>query len=203
MLLSGKSKDKPMRAFALLLLFASPALAAPADYVLEPEASTVGFETDFGQKQITGRMPVAQADLTLDFDAVANSKVMVVLDVAHASASFPFAADAMKGATVLDAKTYPTIRFESTSVKAAGNGAKVKGQLTIRGVTQTVTMNARIFRQDGRAKGDLSHLTIQLTGAVNRSAFGAVGWSDMVGDEVRLDIVARIARVNEAGSTDQ
>jgi polyisoprenoid-binding protein YceI len=185
-----------MRLIALLMLLAAPALAAPADYVLEPEASTVGFSTDFGQNQITGRMPVAQADLTLDFDSVGNSKVLVVLDVANARASFPFAADAMKGPSVLDARTYPTIRFESTSVKSAGNGARVKGNLTIRGVTQTVTLDARIFRQQGSAKGDLSHLTIQMTGAVNRSAFGAVGWADMVGDEVRLDIVARIARVD-------
>jgi polyisoprenoid-binding protein YceI len=184
-----------MRLIALLLLLATPAVAAPANYVLEPEASTVGFETDFGQDQITGRMPVAQADLTLDFDTVANSSVMVVLDVANARASFPFAADAMKGKTVLDAKAYPTIRFESTSVKSAGDGAKIKGNLTIRGVTHGVTLNARIFRQEGRAKGDLSHLTIQMTGAVNRSAFGATGWSDMVGDEVRLDIIARVARV--------
>lgn len=181
--------------FALLVLLAAPALAAPSDYVLEPEASTVGFSTDFGQNQITGRMPVAQADLTLDFDKVGNSKVMVVLDVAHAKANFPFAADAMKGVTVLNAKAYPTIRFESTSVKADGDGARVKGNLTIRGVTHPVTMAARIFRQDGRAKGDFSHLTIQMTGAVNRSAFGATGWADMVGDEVRLDIIARVARV--------
>jgi polyisoprenoid-binding protein YceI len=185
-----------MRLIALLLLMATPALAAPANYVLEPAASTVGFSTDFGEGQITGRMPVAQADLTLDFDSVAASKVMVVLDVANARASFPFAADAMKGATVLDAKAYPTIRFESTSVKAAGDGARVKGNLTIRGVTQAVTLTARIYRQEGFAKGDFSHLTIQLQGAVNRSAFGAVGWADMVGDEVRLDIIAQIARVD-------
>jgi polyisoprenoid-binding protein YceI len=182
--------------FALLILLASPALAAPANYVLEPEASTVGFSTDFGQNQITGRMPVAQADLTLDFDKVGNSKVMVVLDVAHAKASFPFAADAMKGVTVLDARAYPTIRFESTSVKSDGDGARIKGNLTIRGITHPVTMAARIFRQKGHDAGDFSHLTIQMTGAVNRSAFGATGWSDMVGDEVRLDIIARIARVD-------
>ena len=36
----------------------SAASAAPRDYVLQPEASTVGFETDFGPDKITGRMPV-------------------------------------------------------------------------------------------------------------------------------------------------
>jgi polyisoprenoid-binding protein YceI len=35
---------------------------------------------------------------------------------------------------------------------------------------------------------------VRLVGKVKRSAFGATGWSDMVGDEVRLDILARIAR---------
>jgi len=29
---------------------------------------------------------------------------------------------------------------------------------------------------------------------VNRSDFGAIGWSDAVGDQVRLNIVARIAQ---------
>ena len=59
-----------------------------------------------------------------------------------------------------------------------------------------MTLAASIYRQQGSADGDLSHLTIRLTGAVQRSAFGATGWNDMVGDEVRLDILARIARVD-------
>jgi polyisoprenoid-binding protein YceI len=100
----------------------------------------------------------------------------------------------MKGPKVLDADSHPTISFQSTSVRSAGEGAIVEGQVTIRGVTQPMTLQAQIFRQQGRAEGDLSHLTVRLTGAVKRSAFGATGWLDMVGDEVRLDILARIAR---------
>ena len=181
-------------ACALCVLTALTAAAAPASYVLEPEASSVGFETDFGPDRITGRMPVSRADLTLDFDQASNSTVAVTLDVSQAEASFPFAAQAMKGPKVLDADSHPTISFQSTSVRSAGEGAIVEGQVTIRGVTQPMTLQAQIFRQQGRAEGDLSHLTVRLTGAVKRSAFGATGWLDMVGDEVRLDILARIAR---------
>lgn len=82
--------------------------------------------------------------------------------------------------------------FESTSVKRAGAAADVTGNLTIRGVTKAVTLRAQIFRPQGSAKGDLDHLTVKLTGHVNRSDFGATGWSDMVGDEVRIIITARI-----------
>lgn len=179
----------------LLLLSAATAQAAPADYVIEAALSSVGFATDFGANQITGRMPVSRADLTLDFDAVSNSHVAVTLDVAHAEANFPFASEAMKSANVLDAAAHPTITFVSTSVTKAGDGATVTGALTIRGVTRPATFAAEIYRQQGHAAGDRSHLTVRLTGAVQRSAFGATGWANMVGDEVRLDILARIARV--------
>ncbi|MES2432965.1 MAG: YceI family protein [Pseudomonadota bacterium] len=184
-----------MRILPLILaLCASPACAAPAKYTLQPEASLVGFETDFGSDKISGEMPITRADLTLDFKNVSASHVAVTLDAAHADASFPFAAQAMKGPKVLDSADFPQISFESTSVSSKGEGAEVKGQVTIRGVTKPMVMQAMIWRQKGHDAGDLSHLTIRLTGAVNRSDFGAVGWSDMVGDQVRLDILARIAR---------
>jgi polyisoprenoid-binding protein YceI len=116
-----------------------------------------------------------------------------VLDVSRANASFPFAAQALRGDTVLDARNHPTIRFVSTRVRRDGQSADVQGDLTIRGVTKRVTLRATIYRPDGQAEGDNSRLTVQLVGAVNRSDFGAVGFADMVDDEVRLDIVARIA----------
>jgi polyisoprenoid-binding protein YceI len=185
-----------MRLGLVFALLAAPAFAAPADYVLEPDTSTVGFETDFGAQDITGRFPITQANLTLDFDTAANSTIDVILDVSRATASFPFAADALKGSNVLDARNHPTIRFVSTRIRAEGAGATVQGNLTIRGVTRPVTLAAEIFRQQGYAEGDRSHLTVTLRGAVSRSAFGATGFADMVGDEVRLDIRARIARVD-------
>lgn len=187
-----------MRALAVVLCLLLPetSFAAPATYTLEPENSSVGFETDFGTDKITGRLPVTRADLTLDFDMVSASSIAVTLNVAGADASFPFAAQALKGPKVLDAAQFPTMTFQSTSVKAKGEGAVVQGNLTIRGVSKPVTMQAEIYRQKGYQPGDLSHLTIRMHGAVNRSEFGATGWSDMVGDQVRLDILARIARVN-------
>ncbi len=187
-----------MLRFALMFCLLVTPLAARAEvsrYALEPEKSTVGFETDFGPDRITGRMPVTQADLSLDFQNVARSTVAVALDVSRAQASFPFAAQAMKGPKVLDARAYPSITFVSTRVQGGGETAQIDGDLTIRGVTHPVTLAATLYRQQGFADGDNTHLTIRLTGRVMRSAFGATGWADLVGDEVRLDILARIAQV--------
>jgi polyisoprenoid-binding protein YceI len=57
-----------------------------------------------------------------------------------------------------------------------------------------VTLDAEIFRRAGTAVGDRDRMSIHLQGRVSRAAFGATGWSDMVGDEVRLIVVARIDR---------
>ena len=189
-----------MRISPMLLLFcaglaAMPVAAAPAHYTIEADKSVVGFETDFGPDKINGKMPVTQADLTLDFKQVANTKISVTLDISHAQASFPFATQALKGPKVLDAVAFPNITFVSSAVRAKGDGAEVDGLLTIRGKSEPVTLQAQIYRQDGFQDGDYSQLSVLLTGAVNRSDFGATGWSDMVGDQVRLRILARIVMV--------
>lgn len=181
-----------LAALILQLSLALPALAVPIAYQLDPDASTVAFETDFGPDLITGSIPLTTADLTLDFDDVANCTVAVALDVTGATASFPFAAQALKGPKVLDASSHPQMTFQSTSVAQAGETAAVTGDLTIRGVTKPVVLQAEIFRPQGSAEGDRSRLTVRLTGRVNRSDFGATGWLDMVGDEVRIVITARI-----------
>ncbi len=178
-----------------LILTSAAAMAAPRNYVLQATASNVGFETDFGPDKITGQMPVTQADLSIDFQNIANSKVAVTLDVTGAEASFPFAAQAMKGPKVLDSREFPNITFLSTAVARDGDGATVTGNITIRGVTRPEVLHAVLYRQQGAVAGDLSHLSIRLTGTIARSDFGAIGWNDMVGDQVRLDILAQIQRV--------
>lgn len=181
-----------LAAILLQLALAFPVLAAPIAYRLDPEASTVAFETDFGPDIITGSIPLKLADLRLDFENVANCMLSVALDVTGATASFPFAAQALRGPKVLDAASHPQMTFKSTSVASVGQTAQVTGNLTIRGVTRPVILTAEIFRPQGSAEADRSHLTVRLTGRVNRSDFGATGWLDMVGDEVRIVITARI-----------
>lgn len=181
-------------ALLLLGLAAAAAAAKPLHYQLDAANSQVGFEADFGPNVIRGRMPVTAAEMTLDFERVAASRVRVRLDPGGARANIPFATEAMKSDAVLAIRRHPEIRFESTRVRASENGATVTGNITIRGVTREVTLDARLFRPHGSAVGERDNLSILLTGRVLRSTFGATGFSDMVGDEVRLKILARIRR---------
>lgn len=176
----------------LWLVAASQTNARPLHYQLDQHQSVVGFEVSLGQGPMKGRMPITDATLTLDFERASASKVAVTLSPAGAEMGLPFATEAMKSPEVLDTRRFPDIRFDSTSVAADGDGARIDGLITIRGVTRPVTLAARIYRPKGTAPGARAELSVHLTGAVSRRDFGAGGFADLVGDRVTLDIIAHI-----------
>lgn len=65
-------------------------------------------------------MPVASADIRLDFDRPAASRIHVALDLTRTRTNIPFAAGAMKDQNVLNARNHPQIAFASTNVRASG-----------------------------------------------------------------------------------
>jgi len=166
--------------------------AAPTAYVLDSAASVVEFESDFGPDKIRGQFPIAASAIAIDFQDFRQSTISVTLNAAGAEASFPFAAEAMKGPKNLDTAEFPLITFTSSKVVANGDRAAIEGTITIRGIAKPLTMQAQLFQVAGETKGDYTHLTIALSSALNRSDFGANGWADMVGDQVRINILARI-----------
>lgn len=182
-----------LAAMAITMALAGAVMAAPRSYTLDTAGSEVGFAWDLGADEIRGTMPVARADLVIDFDDLSRSRVDVAVDVTGAEAGFPFATQGMLGPTILDAAQWPLIEFTSDDVRRTGPGtAEVHGDITVRGVTRPTVFAAEIYRERGSLPGDLSALVVLLTGALSRSAFGADGWSDLAGDEVRLRILAHI-----------
>ena len=183
---------KLLSIFIAAIFVAAPAFAAPQPYELQKDDSSVGFSWFLGREEVRGSMPVAGADIVLDLDRLQNSKVRVAVDVTRARAGFPFASQGMKGKKVLWARKFPQITFESTRFRRAGDGAIVDGNLTVRGVTRPATFTAALYRQAGTEAGDRRRLSVQLNGSLSRAAFGANGWADMAGDEVKLSIIARM-----------
>jgi polyisoprenoid-binding protein YceI len=183
---------------ALLIALAAPAaFAAPQPYALDAAASEVGFVYRLTGQATRGRMPVSRAEIVIDWQSLAATRADVTLDVARAQAGLIFATQAMRGPQVLDAGRHPAIRFRSTRTYATEGGAAMEGALTVRGVTRPVTLAARFLAPQGAAPDDPAareRLTIELTGAISRSAFGASGFPDIVGDRVDLEIRAVIRR---------
>lgn len=182
-----------MRLLAFLLICLSPpAFADAVPYLLDRDRSAVAFSYLFSGNPTEGQMPVAAAELFLDLDDIPNSNIAVTLNADAARAGFIFATEAMKGASVLNTRDFPTISFRTTQIIGDLSGATVTGDLTIRGITRQVTLDAKLFRQRGTVAGDRSRLSVLLTGQVNRNDFGASGWSGYVGPDIDLKILARM-----------
>lgn len=181
--------------FLVSLLTVSAINAEALIYALDQDASRVGYQVAFGPDQITGVMPVQSANITLDFERTSNSHIDVVLDVVNSKANFPFATQALRGPKILDAERFPVISFVSTKIEVvpdAPSKARLSGNITIRDVTRPVTLDAELFRPAERALGERERLIVRLSGVISRAAFGADGWSDLVGDTVTLDLSLQI-----------
>jgi len=178
----------------LLAQGAQGAKAAPEAFSLNAQESVVGFTYYIDGKATEGQMPVSAAALELDLQNIAASRIDVTLSPARARAGFVIATEALKGASVLDARRHPSIRFVARQISGSLSGAKVTGDLTLRGVTRPVTLAAQLYRQRGTQLGEQDHLAILLTGSLDRTVFGASGYPELVGSQIDLRILAQVDR---------
>ena len=179
---------------AAAALAARPVKAAALPYLLDRQTSTVAFTYLMNGQAMTGRMPVLSADILLDVDNPSASHVNAEIDAAHANAGPFYATEAMKSAGVLDTAHFPTIRFRSERIEGTARGATIRGPVTVRDVTEEIVLDAVVYRQRGTEEGDRRHLSILMTGNIDRRRFGAGGYPAIVGPTIRLQILTRITR---------
>lgn len=95
----------------------------------------------------------------------------------------------LKSADFFDAEKFPTITFKSTSIKAAGkNKYKLSGNLSLHGITKTVTMDLLYKGSVQNPMSKKQTTGFQVTGIIKRSDFnlGAGFPAPMISNEVRI-----------------
>ena len=88
-------------------------------------------------------------------------------------------------------------RFVSTAVVTTGQRARIRGRLTLNGVTRPVVLDATFYGA-GRlpaAMGGKENIGFTATGTILRSQFGLTTGIPLVGDAVKLDISAAFEKV--------
>lgn len=98
----------------------------------------------------------------------------------------------LKSADFFDAEQYPTLDFKSTKIEGSGNEYKVTGDLTIKGVTKPVTLNAEFSGLMTDPWGN-TKVGLNLDGKINRKDFGLTynaaleTGGVLVGEDVKLN----------------
>jgi len=184
-------------AFATSLL-ALPALAEPTEWAIDATHSNIGFtvshmvvsEVDGKFKTYTGKALLDEADLT-------KSTVEFSADVASVDTGDAKRDEHLKSPDFFDAAKFPKLTFTSTKITKAGKGYKLKGNLTIHGVTKEVTLDATVSAAVKNPWGKLVR-AVKITGKVKRGDYG-LSWNKtldqggvLIGDDVTLNLKLEI-----------
>lgn len=136
-----------------------------------------------------------------------NSKVRVTIDAASIDTKEEQRDQHLRSADFLDAANHAQITFESTGVqKMDGEHFRVVGNLTIRGVTRTVSLDTEYFgRQKDPWGGERAGFSAKTS--IDRKNYGLVfnmpleGGGFMVGDKVEITLdVQAVKEATQAAS---
>lgn len=148
----------------------------------------------FGIQTASGRFGAVDGTFTLDFDRPERSRIRMTIQTASLRTGADLVDGFIKGQTMLDVARYPVASFTSHEVVRTGERSlSISGQLTIRGASQPVTVNA-VAESDPAGLRAGGNLPFHANASFSRAAFGIGREVNIVDDQVEIDIKGVIAR---------
>ena len=164
----------------------TPATAGGQKYSIVPEHSKIEF---IGSK-VTGSHNGSFQKFSGEIDYTgdpATSRVNIAMDADSITTDDPKLTAHLKTADFFDVAKFPQAKFESTAIKPGGDkGAShtVTGNLTLHGVTKSVTFPATIA-----ATADA--VTVNSEFSINRKDFG-INYAGAADNLIRDDVVLKL-----------
>ena len=180
-------------AFAILTApIAAQAQSVPSGtYAIDSGHTQVLFTVNhLGISEYTGQFTQPTGSLTLDLANPANDKVEVTFPIDKVSTTVPALDAHLKKADFFDAEKFPTGTFTSTKVTVKGQTATIAGNLTLRGVTKPVVLQAKLVGAMPHPMSKKPNVGFSATTTIKRSDFGISFGIPMVSDNVTLVINA-------------
>ncbi|GAB3659679.1 YceI family protein [Hymenobacter agri] len=166
---------------------------AATKWALDPTHSEVQFKIKhLVISTVTGSFKSFQGTMqSAGDDNFENANVELTLDVDSIDTNQEMRDGHLKGEEFFDAAKFPTIKFVSTSMVKDGDGYKLTGNLTMKGVTKPVTLEAEYGGSAVDFYGN-HKAGFEVTGKINRKEFGLT-WGGIteagaivLGDDVKL-----------------
>lgn len=165
-------------------------MAKPVAYTIDPgHTATVFSWSHFGFSTPSANFSDIQGTITVDNEKPANSSVNVTIPVLSINTNVKALDEHIQKAEFFDVEKYPNITFKSTKVQALGkNKYKITGDLTIKGVTKPVVLDAVLNKQAVHPMTKLQTIGFNATTSFNRSAFNVGAYVPNVGDKITVNI---------------
>jgi polyisoprenoid-binding protein YceI len=172
----------------------APALAqsvpCPVTYQLDPDHTFVQFEVlHFGTSTLRGRIGPVTGEVTVD-RAAKSGDLRLRIPVGTVETGMRVLDARLKQPDLLATAEYPEAYFVATRFQfdASGGVKEVRGEFTLRGVGEPLSLIARSFacRHDERLGKDVCGGDFEAD--LKRGRFGATFGEPFVGDDVHLVI---------------
>jgi len=181
-----------------LLLAAGQASAAPVDYRFDPTHSFVTFELlHFGTSTLRGRFGPLNGQVTLDREA-RQGRVQLAIDTAQASTGLAVLDARLREPDFLAVDAHPKAYFvaERFEFDAQGQPSAVRGEFTLRGQGQPLTLTAVRFRCYTSPLFRREVCGGDFEAEFKRSSVGITHSLPLVSDTVRLKIQVEAIRAD-------
>ena len=177
-------------AAAALALATTVAFAAPLTYKIDANhTDVVASWSHFGFSNPIAHFGKVDGFITYDPAKVGDSKVEVTIPLAGLNSHVEAFDEHLRSDDFFDAANHPNITFKSTSVKSAGKDKlAVTGDLTIKGITKSVTLDVTINKLGVQPMAKREAAGFEATTTIKRSDFGVGKYAPNVSDEVKISI---------------
>ena len=110
-------------------------------WTLDPTHTTITFEVRHMMiSKVRGSFGSESGTITVADDLL-DSQVEVAIDIASVASGTEDRDNHLRSPDFFDAGTYPQMTFRSTGVETAGDGYRMKGDLTIKDITRPVVLD--------------------------------------------------------------
>ncbi|QYR52798.1 YceI family protein [Lysobacter soyae] len=174
-----------------LSLFALNAGAVERTYTLDPGHTQVDFRwRHMGFSTPAAAIHVTDGVLKFDPDAPTRASVSLTMPINTIDTRVPDLDKHLMSADFFDAAKYPTASFKSTKVEREGNGNRYKiyGNLTIKGVTKPVVLDATLNHAGEHPMMKVPAVGFDATTQIKRSDFGIAAFVPAVSDNIDIRI---------------
>jgi polyisoprenoid-binding protein YceI len=136
--------------------------------------------------------------LVLDNENPANSAIDVTIDATSIDSRVDVFNGHLNGPNFFDTANHPTITFKSTSFEDAGEDKfNIAGDLTIKGVTKSVTLDATLVKAANHPMRKTPTIGVTAETKVSRSEWGLSRAVPNVGDEITIFISVEMTKSKE------
>lgn len=176
-------------AVILATSLSAPLAAAPVTYTVDGSHTFPRFSySHLGLSTQSSQFTRTEGSVT--FDAEAQTGVVEIsIDMTSVETGFPVFNEHIQDVDFFDTASHPTATFKSTAVRFDGDRpVAVDGDLTIKGITQPVTLEITHFQTMPHPMVEKPALGANATTQIKRSDFNLGKYAPYVSDEVTIDI---------------